>query len=190
MDNTITDEYKKKISNILNEYIMDEKWDEAEKILKDELEKTPEDHWLITQLSEIYYEKKDYETALKLSSKAIKLAPNCPLAINDYALHLYMHEKDDLAIENWNKLLQKGVKKIAYGECGEGIQQAKSMLNDVRMRMALSYSETGQKDKASFYYNEHLNNRQRGLFSNFKKKEVEKELLNLGYPLKVGQQII
>ncbi len=179
MDNTITGEYKKIISDILNTYIMNEKWDEAKKILKDELEKTPEDHWLITQLSEIYYEKHDYETALKLSTKAIKLAPNCPLVINDYALHLYMHEKDDLAIENWNKLLQEGVEKIAYGECGEGLQQAKSMLNDVRMRMALSYSETGQKNKALFFYKEHLNNRKRGLYSNFTKKEVEKEIKKL-----------
>ena len=165
-----------KFNDLVNDYIMNEEWDKAKNILEKELEKSPEDHWIITQLSEVYYEKRNYDKALELSTKAIELAPDCPLVMNDHALHLYIHEKDKDAIAIWNKMLQKGIKEIAYSECGEGLQNAKSMLNDVRMRIGLSYFETEQKEIALSYFKEHLSNRQRGLYSNFTKREVEKKI--------------
>ncbi len=168
----ITEEF----NDLVNDYIMNEEWDKAKEILEKELAKNPEDHWIITQLSEVFYEMRDYDKALELSTKAIELAPDCPLVMNDNALHLYMHEKDKEAIEIWDKMLKKGVEEIAYGKCGEGLKVAKSMLNDVRMRIGLSYFETGEKKKALNYFNEHLNNRQRGLYSNFTKREVEKKI--------------
>ncbi len=164
------------VNQLVNDYIIDEEWDKAQEILEDELEKNPENHWLITQLSEVFYEKQDYETALKLSTQAIRLAPDCPLVINDHALHLYMHERDDEAIELWSKLLEKGVRGVAYGECGEGVKFAKSLLNDVRARMALSYLAINNKKQALQYFNQHLENRQRGLFSNFTKREIIKKI--------------
>ena len=178
-NNIITDEYKKNISNILNKYTIEENWAQAKKLLENELKKEPNDHWLLTQISEVYYEMRNYQKAIELSKKAIELAPECPLVLNDHALHLYMHEEDDKAIKIWDKLLKKGVEKIAQGECGEGLRNAKSLLNDVRIRIGKSYLETGQKEKALNYFQEHLNNRQRGLFSNFTKKEVEAEIKNI-----------
>jgi len=166
-------------NDLVNDYIMNEDWDKAKEILEKELKKSPEDHWIITQLSEVFYEMRNYDKALELSTKAIELAPDCPLVMNDNALHLYMLEKDSEAIVIWNKMLKKGVEKIAYGECGEGLRNAKSMLNDVRMRIGLSYFETGQKEKALFYFKEHLNNRQRGIYSNFTKQEVAKKIKEL-----------
>jgi tetratricopeptide (TPR) repeat protein len=156
--------------------MMTENWKKAKRILEKELEKNPDDHWLLTQLSEVYYELRDYNKALELSTKAIEIAPNCPLAINDYALHLYMHEKDKEAIELWEIVLEKGIDQIAYGECGEWVRASKSLLNDIRMRIGLSYFETGEKEKSLTYFKEHLKNRQRGLFSNFSKQEVEKRI--------------
>ena len=163
-------------NDLVNKSIMNEEWDNAKLILEKELEKSPDDHWIITQLSEVYYEMRDYDKALELSTKAIELAPDCPLAMNDNALHLFMHEKDNEAIEIWDKMLKKGVEEIAFGKCGEGLRNAKSLLNDVRMRIGLSYFETGQNEKALLYFKEHLNNRQRGLYSNFTKQEVENKI--------------
>jgi len=162
------------ISKLINNYIMNENWDKAKKIIESELIKTPDNHWLLIQLSEVYYEKHNYKKALELSTQAMALAPNCPLVNNDYALHLYMHELDDKAIEIWTNLLTKNINEIAEGECGEGIRNTKSMINDIRARIGKSYIEKKDFEKALFFFNEHLKNRQRGIYSNFTKKEIEK----------------
>ncbi len=164
------------LNNLVNDYIMNEEWTNAKKILEKELDVNPDDHWVITQLSEVFYEMRDYDKALELSSKAIELAPDCPLVMNDHALHLYMHERDNEAIDIWNRIMEKGVEEIAYGKCGEGLRAAKSLLNDVRMRIGLSYFETGENKKALYYFKEHLKHRQRGIFSNFTKREVENQI--------------
>ncbi len=177
-------------NDLVNDFIMKEEWGMAKEILEKELDKNPEDHWIITQLSEVFYEMRNYDKALELSTKAIELAPECPLTMNDHALHLYIHEKDKEAIAIWDKMLKKGVEKIAYAECGEGLRNTKSMLNDVRMRMGLSYFETGQKRKSLFYLNQHLNNRQRGLYSNFTKREVEKKIKEIELSLNDKKKIV
>lgn len=167
-------QYKNKLSQIINNYIMKENWVKARNLLEKEIKIRPNEHWLITQLSEVYYEMENYDKALELSTRAMQLAPNCPLVLNDHALHLFMHEKDQEAIAIWKKLLKQVVTGGVKGDCDEEIKS--SMLNDIRMRIGLSYIEIGQKEKALFFLKEHLENRKRGVFSNFSKREVLKKI--------------
>ncbi len=162
----------KKTNKLINKYIINEQWDNAKQILNDELQISPNNHWLITQLSEVYYEMRDYETALKLSSRAIELEPDCPLALNDHATHLYMKDRDKEAIKIWKKLLNRKLKDIAYGDCGEGIEFAKSLKNDIRVRIGKCYLGLGKKQKALKYLQKYLKYRQADIFSNFTKKHV------------------
>ena len=55
---------------------------------------------------------------------------------------------------------------------------AKSLTNDIRVRIGKSYLETGEKQKALNYFKKHLQHRQRGLFSNYTKREIEKLIAN------------
>ncbi len=170
---------KAKISELLNEYIMTENWQAAKKILENELKNEPEDHFLLTQLGEVFYEMHEYEKAIQLTEKAYKIAPACPLASNNHAVALYMNEKNSEAIEIWETLLTKDIHEIADDECGDGIQFVKSLINDIRFRIGDAYLAKKDKKKALNYYQLHLENRKRGLFSNFTKSEVENKIKDL-----------
>ncbi|HAN76898.1 MAG TPA: hypothetical protein DCQ31_03530, partial [Bacteroidales bacterium] len=170
---------KEKTSKKLNQYFEKENWKGAKKLLVSELNTAPNDHFLLTQLGEVYYEMRQYPKALEYTQKAVEILATCPLALNNYAVVLYMHEKYAEAIEIWLKLLNTTLSEIAYGTCNEGMRFAKSLQNDIRFRLADAYLALGNKKIALEYYQSHYKNRKRGLFSNFSKKESETEIRNL-----------
>ena len=179
MENIDTKEYKKEISHQLNNFFKSENWFKAKKLLENELTKFPNDHFLLTQLGEVFYEMQEYNQAKIYTEKAYNLAPNCPLASNNYAVVLYMHENNNKAIELWKQLLNKDIEEIAEGECGEGLSFAKSLINDIRFRIGDAYLAKKDKINALKYYKDHLVSRRRGLFSNFTKQEVITEIKEL-----------
>ena len=179
MKTNISDEYKNHISTLLNEYIMTENWHDAKLLLKSELQKNPDDHFLLTQFGEVLYEMQEYEKAIEFTEKAYKLAPNCPLTLNNHAVVLYINEKNNEAIQIWKNLLEKNINEIAESECGDGLKYAKSLINDIRFRIGDAYLANNEREEALNYYKLHLTNRKRGLFSNFTKNEVEKEIKEL-----------
>jgi len=172
-------EHQAEISEVLNQYIMEEDWKRAKKVLENELQNFPEDHFLLTQLGEVYYEMQNYDKSLIFTQKAVEIAPNCPLALNNHATVLFMHERYEEAQQIWKNLLKKGVSEIAKNECGEGIRWAKSLLNDIRFRVGDTYLALGNSSKALQFYQWHLENRQRGQFSNFSKQEVLEEIQSI-----------
>ncbi len=166
----------KKIVKKIQKYSEKERWDKAEQLLLGLLEKDPDDHWVLTKLASTYYEEYNYKKALKYSEKALKIAPSCPLVNWDYACALDMMNRKKEAIKIWKKLLNRKLEDIAFGECGEGIRWSKSLLNDCRYRIGVSYLEMGKNAYALKYLNEHIKNRKRGLPSLYSKKEVLKKV--------------
>ena len=90
------------------------------------LEEEPDSHWVLSRLSNTYYEERNYEKALEYVVQALELAPHCPLVLWDYAGTLDMLEYDEEAVQVYRKLIRRGDNRIAYGECGEGIRKARS----------------------------------------------------------------
>ncbi len=172
-------EHNTEISKRINDLFEIEDYESAKKILTKEIEEYPNDHWLLAELAISYYELRDYKTALIYSGKAIKLAPDCPLTMDYHAIILFANEETEKSLEIWSKLLNKDVEDIAFGQCGEGKRFAKSLINDVRFRLGDVHLKLNDKKNALDYYKDHLNNRQRGIYSNFLKKEVEKEIASL-----------
>ena len=164
------------ISTIINNCFATENYSEAKKILHKRIDDNSNEHWNYAQLSISYYETKNYETALKYSTKAVELQPNCPLALDYHASILFAKGKLKDAKQIWENLLSRDINDIAFGDCGEGMKNAKSVKNDIRYILAYLYLQLNDKNKAIVLLNEHLENRKRGQFSNFTKKEVEKEL--------------
>jgi tetratricopeptide (TPR) repeat protein len=169
-------QHKKEVSKLLNNYFSNDELDSAKKLIKKELKNYPNDHFLLTSLGNVYYELFEYNKAIEYTQEAIEIAPSCPLAINNHAVVLFMHEKYEQAIDLWQKILEK---KLYSKECTEGKRITKSLLNDTRVRLADAYQGKGNIEKAIFYYKEHLDNRKKGVFSNFTKKEIIKEVDNL-----------
>jgi tetratricopeptide (TPR) repeat protein len=151
-------------------------WQKARQLIRKSLKADPTDHWLWTRLSTTYYETLDYEKALEISRAAKKIAPKCPLVLWDFAAALDMLGNHRSAISIWEKLLKEGVNKIASEECGEGVRWAKSLLNDCKYRIGLSYSILGDSKKASEYLRLHIEGRRSGVRSIYSLRAVKNKL--------------
>jgi hypothetical protein len=96
--------------------------------------------------------------------------------LNNHACILSVLDgKENEAIKLLQRIIRSKLSKIAYGDHGEGMRWAKSLVNDSRVRLALVYLSNNEKTKALKYLNDHLENRERGVFSNFSKKEIIKK---------------
>jgi predicted Zn-dependent protease len=139
-----------------------EDWRKARKLVQKELRQSPNDHWLLTRLALTYYEERQYHAALWLESKALKLAPYCPLVIWGHAGSLQMLGRESEALKLYRRLLRRGEEKIAFGECGEGLQWARSLIADCYYRIAQILENRGQRKRALAAYEEYLSRRRRG----------------------------
>jgi len=163
----------------LNAFRAKEDWNRAIELNSRLLKNEPDNHWLITRLSSSYYEARQYRKALFLAKKALSIDPYCPLALWDYATSLDMLERESEAILIWKKLLKRGAERVAYGDCGEGIRWAESLMNDCRYRIGRSYVRMGKISTGKKYYKMHLNHRKAGLPSLYSRREVEAQLRKL-----------
>jgi len=167
------------LSRRINRHFAHGDYRRARTLLRGALRKKPKDHWLLTRLSATYYEERKYKTALRHSGRALKLAPRCPLVLWDYAGALDMLGNTQGAMRIWKRLLWRGEESIAYGECGEGVRWARSLLNDCRYRLALGYADLGRTSMAIRYLWDHIANRAPGISSNHSLSEAKRFLAEL-----------
>jgi tetratricopeptide (TPR) repeat protein len=88
--------------------IADEDWSGARALIVAELKKTPQDHWLLARLSTTYYEERQYSKALEIIERALRLMPNCPLALWDHAGTLSAVGRPRDALKIYSRLIKKG----------------------------------------------------------------------------------
>ena len=160
-----------------------EKWQEHIVLAKSLLKHQPDDHfvnhWLLTRISSSYHEARQYRMALKYAIKSLDLYPNCQLAQWDLAGALDMLKEHRKAIEIRKKLLRRGVEKIAFNQCGEGLLWAERMVNDCRYKIGRGYYILGKKKLAIKYLKAHLAHRRAGLPSLYSRQQVKRELSDL-----------
>jgi len=174
----LTDKHMQETSIVINDYIENNRLLDAKVVLHKELINYPTEYWLLTTLSNVYYELKDYKSALEYSGKALNAEPSDYLVLNNHACILSVIEgKEKEAIELLERIIFTDLNKVAYGNHGEGMRWAKSLVNDCRVRLALVYLSINKKAEAIKYLNEHLEKREKGVFSNFLKKEIIKRKL-------------
>jgi tetratricopeptide (TPR) repeat protein len=154
-------------------------WSRARALLHEELVFAPADHWLWMHLSLAYYEDRQYEKALLCSKRALELEPRCPLALWHYAGCLYMNGQEDAARNVWTVLLNTDLEDIAYGDCGEGMDAAMRLVNDVHYRLGRYYLWKGQSELALTAFEKYLHNRAHGVGSSYDEKFVQKEVARL-----------
>ncbi len=163
-------------TQIIDNLSKEEKWDEARIFILEWLKDEPDNHWLLAQLSETYYQQSKYEMALQYIQQALQIAPNCPLVLWDYAEILDMLDRNEDASMIYKSLIRRGVPRIAYGECGEGIRWARGLVNDCRYKLGLVYASMGEFRLASKYIKSHITSRSRNSPSLFNLRDVKKKL--------------
>lgn len=84
-----------------------------------------------------------------------------------------MLERRKEALEIYRWLISWGEDELAYGQCGEGIQRARSLIADCFYRIARIHERIGLHKRALQFYNEHLSRRTRGTRSIYPLKTVK-----------------
>lgn len=182
---TITDEgyfpeeYNDQFQREFEKYKQGKKWYELVNFLEKTSDKYPKEYFLYTELSSAYYVLEDKEKCLYNSIRAYNIEPRDPLVIYNYAMALYLNENYLESLAYFSKIYKKPIHKIAFGLYGEGIKWAKSLKNDSCYMIGISYSELNNYNKAVYYVSKHLRHRNRGLYSDFSKEQVENKLKSL-----------
>jgi tetratricopeptide (TPR) repeat protein len=153
-----------------------EKWVEARVLIRAGLRTAPEDHWLLTRLALTYYEERQYKRALRYVEKALAEAPRCPLVLWDHAGTLQMLGRHTEAVAVYRRLIRRGVDKIAFGDCGEGLLWAKSLLTDCLYRISISQRALGRRKLAIQSIEKHLASRGPGCRSIYPIRSIRREL--------------
>ena len=151
-------------------------WLKARHLIRDGLRRMPADHWFLTRLALTYYEQRQYRRALHYDVKALNIEPYCPLAVWGYAGALDMLERRKEALQIYRWLISWGEDRLAYGQCGEGIQRARSLIADCFYRVACIHERTGQRKRAIAAYKAHLSRRNTATRSIYPLKAVRNSL--------------
>jgi tetratricopeptide (TPR) repeat protein len=149
-------------------------WAGARRLIKAELKSSPKDHWLLSRLALTFYEQRQYKRALYWDARALHESPYCPMAIWGYAGALDMLGRHRQALSLYRYLLSWGEKQLAYGQCGEGIRDARSTRADCRYRIACIWQEKRQWKRAAAEYEKHLAARKKGHGSIYTLREVKR----------------
>jgi tetratricopeptide (TPR) repeat protein len=156
-----------------------EDWPAARRAVRAKLKSSPNDHWLLTRLGLTYYEERRYKQALKYELRALAEAPNCPLALWDYAGSLEMLGQTEAALKVYSLLVRRGVQRTAFGDCGEGLAWARGLIADCHYRMAHCYAALQRPKMAIKSLKRHIGLRGPGCRSIYSLARVRKELGNL-----------
>jgi len=170
---------ERRASHRIEAAIEREDWLKARRLIREGLRRKPGDHWFLTRLALTYYEQRQYRRALHYDVKALNVEPYCPLAVWGYAGALDMLERRKEALQVFRWLISWGEDRLAYGQCGEGIQRARSLIADCFCRIAKIYERTGQRKKAITAYRAHLSRRNTATRSIYSLKAVRNSLKTL-----------
>jgi len=163
----------------IEQLIQAERWYAARRELRHLMRDKPEDHWLLTRLGLTYYEERKYKTALRYEERARRIAPFCPLVLWDCAGSLQMLHRHDEALEVYQALTRRGARRIAFGACGEGLAWANGLVADCYYRIALSFKDLGESDKALAAIAKHLDMRGPGCRSIYALAEINRLAENI-----------
>jgi len=156
--------------------IAQQDWLKTRRLIREGLRRKPGNHWFLTRLALTYYEQRQYRRALHYDLKALNVEPYCPLAVWGYAGTLDMLQRRREALQIYRWLISWGEDTLAYGQCGEGIQRARSLIADCFYRIARIHERNDQRKKAITAYKTHLSMRNSATRSIYPLKAVRNNL--------------
>lgn len=124
-----------------------EDWAQARRLIKEELRKAPDSHWLLDRLSVTYYEERKYSAALERIKKAYKLMPTCPLVLWDYAGTLDAIGQPKRALTYYLQLLD-AFDKGGKDECWESTEWNEALALDCLFRIGVCAEKIAQHKMA------------------------------------------
>lgn len=138
-------------------------------------------HLHLADYSNAMYEQRRYRSALIPIEQAHVIAPYCPYVLWNYAGTLRMLNRASEAKQIYRNLIKRGGKKIAEDKCAQGIEWARSLVNDCRYMLALIAKESDHYKEAIKWYRAYFKHKEKNVLSMFDKKQVVKEFNEMIY---------
>ncbi|HTK73881.1 MAG TPA: tetratricopeptide repeat protein [Gemmataceae bacterium] len=130
-------------------------WERARKLLRAELAKEPDNHWLWTQLGVTFYEQRRYREALPLFLRSRKIVPDCPLTLWNLAGTLDALGKRAQAARIYTWLLQSEISP-KEDPCWENNEWAEALKADCLYRLGVIRERRGRRQEAEKCYRQYL----------------------------------
>lgn len=132
------------------------KWAKARKLLEEEREEEPTDHWVLTQLGVTFYEERRYEEALQLFSASLQIVDDCPLTLWNVAGALDSLDRHDEAVPIYTWLL-RATTSADKDPCWESKEWADALKADCVYRLGLCFEHLGNREVAEHCYLQYMN---------------------------------
>ncbi len=144
------------LSNRVNLLFQQGKWVTARKLLEEEREKDPTDHWVLTQLGVTFYEQRRYQEALQLFLASLKIVRDCPLTLWNAAGALDSLARHDEAVHIYTWLLR--AKTLPKKDpCWESKGWADALKADCVYRLGRCFEHLGKREVAKHCYHQYMN---------------------------------
>lgn len=165
----------------LDSYKHESDWTGLIKMLKRYANRYPNEYYVYQQLASTLYIESiaQYQLAFQYAERAIIMEPDDDLNIYTYACALYYVGLLDKSYEYYNKIIDKDINDIAYGEHGEGLRYAKALINDSIYMAGVICQKQHKYEEAKGFFLRHLEDRKPFQYSDFTKAQVMKHLSEL-----------
>jgi len=140
----------------IEQLIAKERWLEARALIQLFLEARPDDHFMLSRLALTHYEQRHYRRALSIETRALALQPRCPMVLWGLAGAHHMLGHLDEATRIYQRLIRRGAPRLARGECGEGVRDARRLIADCWLRLGLIREAAERPRQAKAAYRKHL----------------------------------
>jgi tetratricopeptide (TPR) repeat protein len=153
-------------------------WEEAQRILEAERERTPGSHWVLTQLGVTFYERRQYEDARTIFLQSLGIKDDCPLTLWNLAGTLDALGKHSDAMHIYTWLLQ--CKTTAEEDpCWEGPKWTDALKTDCVYRMGVCFRKLGKKQAAEHCLRQYVNLLLTGIEGTYSIEDVRKQIHKL-----------
>ncbi len=131
-------------------------WEEARKLIEQELLREPDNHWLLTQLGVTFYEQGRYRESLRPLLESLEIVPDCPLTLWNLAGALDALGKSEKAIEIYTWLL-RSKKTAADDSCWESQEWADALKTDCVFRVGVCFQHLDNRESAENCFRQYIN---------------------------------
>ncbi|MCR4811461.1 MAG: hypothetical protein K5867_02555 [Bacteroidales bacterium] len=162
-------------SQRLNHLLKTKKISEAKAFIWSECKKYPEEFFLWTSLTQTCLRLGENELAIKYSNKAMELCGgDDDLVLYNHICSLVNNKMYTEALPYCEIILKKSIDAIA--DKGDGVRWAKSIRNDTMYLKAVCLSHSCKNSEALCLFEHLLTIRQRGVYSDFSKRQIIKKI--------------
>lgn len=156
-------------------------WTGVIKMLKRYAIRYPNEYYIYQQLAATLYLESiaQYQLAFHYAERAMKLESNDDLNIYTYACALYYVGQLETSFEYFMQIINKDIQEIAYGEHGEGLRYAKSLIRDSVFMAGIICQDQQKYNEAKKFFIQYLESRKPFQYSDFSKKQAMSHLHEL-----------